>query len=265
MADEKKCPACDAANPTQSLFCGQCGARLEETQLTSEAIRRAVEEHLDHWLEDRDVVEYMVAEAAGSRVMTWAKLLAFFAGILVMVLVTVLGYLSFDLKSRIAEQAKTVEANDKKINEIGTKINADAGAVVVMTQNLRKVKPALDFVTAHAQDLRSQFDSTAKVIAQMQQQITVAQQTANDAKKTAERLSSGLFHDCPPAGDGGDAFVNSLKNRDIAPMQYEDETLTHFLADRPDDLEKMAKKHRAEWDNNVLAAAAEQERRRVGV
>ena len=99
MPGTKTCAACTTVNPSDHAFCGHCGEELDAPTLAPE-VRRAIDAYLDRSLEERDVVEYRIAEAADERVMSWAKLIAFFAGALVAGLIAVLSWFSSDLRTR---------------------------------------------------------------------------------------------------------------------------------------------------------------------
>src|SRR5689334_637092 len=63
--------------------------------------------------------------------------------------------------------------------------------------------------------------------------------------------TTGNFHGCPPQGDGGDPWLNQLKNRDIAPATYKDLTVRDLLDDEPEDAIAMGRKARAKWDQEA--------------
>src|SRR4051812_22768119 len=64
--------------------------------------------------------------------------------------------------------------------------------------------------------------------------------------------TTGNFHGCPPEGDGGDPYLNRLKNRDIAPQTYKDMTVRELLDDEPEDAIAMGRKHRDKWEQEAV-------------
>jgi hypothetical protein len=78
------------------------------------------------------------------------------------------------------------------------------------------------------------------------------------------RYSTGKFNGCPPNGEGGDPYLNSLKNRDKPPFattKYASVAkLTQTLPRLPD-----KKIHRNRWSPEAQDAAAIWERRAVTV
>jgi hypothetical protein len=64
--------------------------------------------------------------------------------------------------------------------------------------------------------------------------------------------TTGNFHGCPPEGDGGDPYLNQLKNRDIAPQTYKDMTVRELLDDEPEDAIAMGRKHRDKWEQEAV-------------
>jgi hypothetical protein len=88
------------------------------------------------------------------------------------------------------------------------------------------------------------------------------------AKTTAEfdplKFSTGKFHGCAPTGKGGDPYLNSLKNRDVAPprtLRYKVPALMSVL---PHDLPPQ-EGDRSKWLPWATKAAAQWEKKGVTV
>jgi len=188
MAETSLCPACAAENPANHAFCGQCGARLDTRTLTAADVRQQVEEQLDRLLTDRDVVEYMIAEAAAERVMGWAKLFAFFVGVILTILITIVGWLSFDVKQRLKEQSKRLAEQSNKLMHNDQTLKNNANSIDEMTKTLNKAQPQLENVQNTASNIRDQYAALARDIGPLQ----AAQRTATLALQQAEQNNATL-------------------------------------------------------------------------
>lgn len=63
--------------------------------------------------------------------------------------------------------------------------------------------------------------------------------------------TTGPFHGCAPEGDGGDARLNYLKNRDVSPPTYHRRTFATVI-DRMPRAADEGKRHRSTWPNAAL-------------
>jgi uncharacterized membrane-anchored protein YhcB (DUF1043 family) len=96
MAMAIECARCRAQSADGKKFCGECGNPLDATipafkDLASPALRDQVHEIIDQHYKDQKVVEIETTQAIANRLLDWAKLLAFFVGIPITVLLLILG------------------------------------------------------------------------------------------------------------------------------------------------------------------------------
>jgi len=79
--------------------------------------------------------------------------------------------------------------------------------------------------------------------------------------------TTGVFgnEQCPPEGDGGDRDLSRLKNRDVAPAQYELMGLSDILNNDPAEAENMGKHPRSQWTSEALAEVKSWEDKGVSV
>src|ERR1041384_1891993 len=70
--------------------------------------------------------------------------------------------------------------------------------------------------------------------------VNVSTLKSQDSSYDPTNFSTGVFHEgntpCKQAGDGGDPYLNELKNRDIPPGSYDSITLTDVFDNFPQDL-----------------------------
>lgn len=82
-----------------------------------------------------------------------------------------------------------------------------------------------------------------------------------------DQHTTGAFGDppCNPAGDGGDAALNRLKNRDLPPDSYAPESVAEILEETPTEAEAMGRKKRSRWSADALEEVAKLENHGVSV
>lgn len=87
-------------------------------------------------------------------------------------------------------------------------------------------------------------------------------QTGSDS----QQYTTGLFHNCPPEGDGrGDVTLNRLKNRDKPPPQYRTVGMTELIKAEPSEVVAMGAKHRERWTSEAKETVAQFENTGVTV
>src|SRR5689334_20854541 len=93
-----ECARCNAPNPLEKKFCGDCGAHLDPTfgaikEIVGSTLREQVEGIITERYKDQKVVELETTQAIASRLSEWAKLFGFFVGIPIAVLILILAIL----------------------------------------------------------------------------------------------------------------------------------------------------------------------------
>src|SRR6266567_1887426 len=73
-----------------------------------------------------------------------------------------------------------------------------------------------------------------------------------------QQFSTGVFHGCKPTGKGGDPYLNTLKNRDIAPTGGKLRTVTQLMNEVPSLPKKI---DRSKWTAQQQDLAAQWESR----
>jgi hypothetical protein len=71
--------------------------------------------------------------------------------------------------------------------------------------------------------------------------------------------TTGDFHGCPAEGDGGDKYLNKLKNRDIPPPSYQDISVREILDNEPEAALEMGRKARQHWEQEAIDEVAPME------
>jgi uncharacterized protein YlxW (UPF0749 family) len=107
----RACEVCDYENPQDHLFCGKCGAPLDEQALLSEHIRAILRSEL----KDRKLVEVEVTHAVVSRVANWAKLFAFFTAIPLVLLLGSLAIWSVTKAGEVNYKLRTAETRAQEL------------------------------------------------------------------------------------------------------------------------------------------------------
>jgi hypothetical protein len=109
------CSFCQADNPEDNKYCGQCGAPLDpivgrlQNHLESR-LKLEVERTLEARLKDQKVVELETSLAIAERLSNWAKLFGAFIGIPVAALALTLGFLGFRTYKDFADLIRGAQA-----------------------------------------------------------------------------------------------------------------------------------------------------------
>src|SRR5262245_33634536 len=91
-----ECLKCKAANPDTNRYCGNCAAQLRPVGSHLDPdLRQYIQSTLREELKDQKVVEIEVTEAIVTRLVAWTKLLGYFVGIPLAVVIFVLGFLGY--------------------------------------------------------------------------------------------------------------------------------------------------------------------------
>jgi hypothetical protein len=136
-----ECLNCKATNPEGKRYCGDCGTCLDPNISPIKSyldvnLRSLVEAILADKLKDQKVVETEIAEAVVTKMSNWTKLLGFFVGIPLGLIVFLLGFLG--IKSYV------------DLNKLVSVAREDA------EQKLQRVKQESDSLMSESQKLRSQ-------------------------------------------------------------------------------------------------------------
>ncbi len=109
-----ECIKCKAINSEGQKYCGNCGASMDSnlippTDLLGANLSQQIRDALKDQFRDQKVVEIETTQAIATRLSGWAKLLGFFVGIPVALLLVVLGYLGFNTYSDFSNAVKTAK------------------------------------------------------------------------------------------------------------------------------------------------------------
>jgi hypothetical protein len=125
MAMAIECARCKAESADGKKFCGECGNPLDATtpafkelasppsplSPASAALRDQVHEIIEQHYKDQKVVEIETTQAIATRLLEWAKLLAFFVGIPITVLLLILGVFGIKTYNDFSTQVDKAKAD----------------------------------------------------------------------------------------------------------------------------------------------------------
>ena len=104
------CPKCSAPNAKNQNYCGECGAQLVTALgLPTAELRQQIQTILRQELKDQKLVEIEVTEAIVNRITNWTRLLGYFAGIPLAILILVLGALGIKNYTDVSATASAAE------------------------------------------------------------------------------------------------------------------------------------------------------------
>lgn len=111
-----ECARCKAQSANGRKFCGECGNPLDAASpafkdLASPVLRDQVHEIIEQHYKDQKVVEIETTQAIASRLLDWAKLLAFFVGIPITVLLLILGVFGIKTYNDFSTQVDKAKAD----------------------------------------------------------------------------------------------------------------------------------------------------------
>lgn len=139
--DRMQCFACKAFSPDDKKYCGDCGAALAAvSDLSIAHLDKRIKETIKEQLADQKVVEVELTESVLQRITAWGKLLAYFAGIPVALLVLVLGALGI---KQYTDIRALVNAAESKVGPVLERANKQAGEVDARIQGLSKQSEGL--------------------------------------------------------------------------------------------------------------------------
>jgi hypothetical protein len=158
MATE--CQRCKAGNPDGKRFCGDCGAPLDPTlvvasQLVDTSVQGQIQSILAERYKDQKLLELETTQAIAARLLEWAKLLGFFVGIPVAVLLLILAALGIKTYSDFVAQ----------VNKAQTDITTNLRAAQA---NAEKLKADGETLASEYEKLRIRYHDTADIAAQLE-------------------------------------------------------------------------------------------------
>jgi hypothetical protein len=139
-----QCPKCNAQNPDEKKFCGECGAELKGAAPLSESdlrahIRTAIREE---W-KDQRLVEFEITEKVLGKLSEWAKLLGYFAGVPLAAALLLLGFLGVkkysDLWQLAAAAENKVRASVATLNKLAQETTSESQAIKAQLVALKPV------------------------------------------------------------------------------------------------------------------------------
>lgn len=180
------CPHCKAENPDEKKFCGDCGASLADPLAANvrDAIDAAVAARVEAVLHDRykdqKLLEVETTQAIAERFSGWAKLLGFFVGVPVALLLLVLGLLGVKTYGDFSAQVQKIETDfSAKVQKIETDTTANMSAV---QDDAKKLKAAGDTLTSEYAELQKRFQDTSAIADKLQE-------VSDKVEKISERLN----------------------------------------------------------------------------
>jgi len=107
-------------NPEGNKYCGQCGFALDAAAsslraLVEETLKQQLEAAFDARFKDGQVVQVEITEAIAEKLSNWARMLGFFIGVPITVLLLVLGFLGY---SKFSDFSNLVEDRKSKLESL---------------------------------------------------------------------------------------------------------------------------------------------------
>lgn len=193
-----ECPKCGSANPTGKSYCGDCGTLLKTTDPAATELRQQVKAILASELKDQKLVEIEVTEAIVTRLTNWGRLLGYFAGIPLAILIVILGALGIKNYTDVSgvasnaqrEMTATSSAAELKISKLVEDADQQAGKA---KQELAELEPRIEAIKANA----AAIEANTKEVQQLKSTVLDIQQRV--AKPGVERwpVKTGADPDAP--------------------------------------------------------------------
>jgi hypothetical protein len=187
-----ECAKCKAPNPEGKKYCGDCGAFLDPNvgpilAVIESNLRQQIQAALKEQFSDQKVVEIETTQAIVARVLDWAKLLGFFIGIPLALLVLLLGFLGVKTYSDFSvlvknaqqdtaqklqqaqQQAEEIKKEGDKLTTEYQRLKIQIGEVGTLSQEVKtlattvtKIAELVDFKPSAAltEDLRAKLNSS---------------------------------------------------------------------------------------------------------
>lgn len=180
-----ECSACKSSNPEGKKYCGDCGAFLEDAlgpikDYLDINLRARILAVLKEQYKEQKILESEIAEGIATKLSSWAKLLAFFVGIPLGILVITLGAIGIknylDFMSLVSNAKKDTEQRVEAARKDGEVITAQyqslkdqlaqatslASDVKELSTKVNQISEKIGFVPTAAltPDLKSQLESS---------------------------------------------------------------------------------------------------------
>jgi hypothetical protein len=161
-----ECHHCQAANSEGKKYCGDCGS-----QLSAPSLRQEIEAALKQLLKDQKVVEIELTEAIVNRLTGWAKTLAYFIGIPLVLLGGALGFLGvktlIDFSTLSKEAASRVAEFEKQSKSLTTQI----GEFRKKAEDLKTGFADIDKQLVETRALSSRVESLSTEVRQIRERV----------------------------------------------------------------------------------------------
>lgn len=141
-----ECRVCRSANPEDKKYCGDCGAPLYPAsdalrEVLATDIQRRIETTLREQFKDQKLVEVETSQAIATRLSDWAKLLAFFVGIPVALLILLLGVMGVktysDFTSKVDLAQERVSKDLEEAQNSASSLKRESAALAEEYKKLR--------------------------------------------------------------------------------------------------------------------------------
>ena len=190
------CPVCKSASPEGKRYCGDCGAFLDSTlgpvkDYLDANVRAQVAAVLREQYKDQKLLESEIAEGVATKLSGWAKLLGFFIGIPLGILVITLGAIGIknylDFMSLVAGAKRETEERVEVARKEGEAITTQyqtlkdqlaeatglANDVKVLSAKVNQISERIGFVPTAAltPELKSQLESSLGQFQRYMQQL----------------------------------------------------------------------------------------------
>jgi hypothetical protein len=138
-----ECARCHAQNPNDKRFCGDCGGPLDPAyvaikELMGPTLREQMREIVAAELKDQKILEVETVEAIVTKLSDWAKLLAFFVGIPVTILLLLLGLLGFRTYSDFTNLVAVAKKDVAIAQQDAVKLKTESQELIAQSAGLRK-------------------------------------------------------------------------------------------------------------------------------
>jgi hypothetical protein len=121
------CPKCGTINSDQQKYCGECGASLQAASgLSGADLQQQIRAVLKQEFQDQKLVEIEVTEAIVTRITNWTRLLGYFAGIPLAILILILGALGI---KNYTDVSATATAAEQKIGALSDNASKQAALI----------------------------------------------------------------------------------------------------------------------------------------
>jgi hypothetical protein len=222
-----ECPRCKAENPDGKRFCGDCGGPLEPAllainQFIGTSLRDQVKSILNENYKDQKLVDLETTQAIASRFSEWAKLLGFFIGIPVAILLLILAALGIktytDFLVQVGKTQQDVTAQLKTAQASATKLKVDGESLAADYDKLRARFSDTSAIAAQVELLSQKVDRIGEKLgftASSKVSPTIRNQIESAFQKYQEYLKSLGYK-----GTGGKIEVDIREKMDYGAIAY---------------------------------------------